>query len=316
MSHLTVICFVQAAMASAWTTPRALPPRTPSSTASLRRYPLFCATEAPAKPVALVTGGSGGIGLAISHRLAARGSDVVIAYGHDDERATVACEELRSAHGAEVLSVRGDLTTDAGREAAVDALFEAVDTLGGNVSFFVHAAGYFHNELLSHHFDGGLDDFTVYDAYQSIYPKSFAAIMERALPRMGAGGRVVAITNPGCNAVQTPRVGYDIPGQGKATMEFAVRMYAMRTAQRGICVNAVSPGYTDTAEWDKARLQMGGGDIEKGRELLDARVLSRSPVKRWASPDEIAQSVDFLCAEQSGLITGATIPVDGGLHLT
>ena len=244
--------------------------------------------------MALVTGGSGGIGLAISHRLAARGSDVVIAYGHDDERATVACEELRSAHGAEVLSVRGDLTTDAGREAAVDALFEAVDTLGGNVSFFVHAAGYFHNELLSHHFDGGLDDFTVYDAYQSIYPKSFAAIMERALPRMGAGGRVVAITNPGCNAVQTPRVGYDIPGQGKATMEFAVRMYAMRTAQRGICVNAVSPGYTDTAEWDKARLQMGGGDIEKGRELLDARVLSRSPVKRWAVSASISFPPHFL----------------------
>ena len=44
---------------------------------------------------------------------------------------------------------------------------------------------------------------------------------------------MVAITNPGCNSIQTPRVGYDMPGQGKATMEFVVRMYAMRTAKRG-----------------------------------------------------------------------------------
>ena len=66
----------------------------------------------------------------------------------------------------------------------------------------------------------------------------------------------------------------------------------------------------------QARLAMGRGDMAKGRELLDAKMLSRSPIARWAAPDEIAQAVDFLCAEQSGLITGATIPVDGGLHLT
>ena len=162
-------------------------------------------------------------------------------------------------------------------------------SLGANVSAFVHAAGYFHDGLLSHHLDGGVSDFAVYDAYQSIYPKAFVAISEGALSRMGAGGRIVAISNPGCNSQQTPRVGYDMPGQGKATMEFAVRMYAMRTAKRGICVNAVSPGYTDTAEWDKARLTMGQGDLDKGRQLLDARMLSRSPVARWAAPDEIAQ---------------------------
>jgi len=267
--------------------------------------------------VAIVTGGSGGIGLAVCHRLAARGAKLVVGYGSNEARAVAACDELRAAHpGIELMSVGGDLTTDEGRDATVEAIFEAVDELGGNVSAFVHAAGYFATDLLSHHFDGAIADFAMYDAYQSIYPKAFVAITERALERMGAGGRVIAITNPGCNAMQTPRVGYDIPGQGKATMEFAVRMYAMRTAKRGICVNAVSPGYTDTAEWDKARLQMGGGDLEKGAAILDARMLSRSPIQRWAAPEEIAQAVDFLAAEQSGMITGATIPVDGGLHLT
>ena len=56
--------------------------------------------------------------------------------------------------------------------------------------------------------------------------------------------------------------------------------------------------------------------IEAGRKKLDERMLSRSPMKRWADADEIAQTIAFLASEQSGLITGATIPCDGGLHLT
>jgi len=273
-------------------------------------------TDAVAPAVAIVTGGSGGIGLATCHKFAARGLNVVIAYGGNDERADSACKELASSHGVEVRAVCGDLTTDQTRDETVAKVFDAVDDLGGRVSVFVHAAGFFHNQLLQNHFDGAMETFEVYDAYQSIYPKAFVAFTEGALARMERGGRIVAITNPGCNAMQTPRVGYDLPGQGKATMEFVVRMYAMRVAKRGICVNAVSPGYTDTAEWDKARLAMGRGDMEKGRELLDAKMLSRSPIERWAAPSEIAQAVDFLCGEQSGLITGVTVPVDGGLHLT
>eukprot|EP00322_Chrysochromulina_rotalis_P000024 CAMPEP_0115855618 /NCGR_PEP_ID=MMETSP0287-20121206/14634_1 /TAXON_ID=412157 /ORGANISM="Chrysochromulina rotalis, Strain UIO044" /LENGTH=313 /DNA_ID=CAMNT_0003309775 /DNA_START=28 /DNA_END=969 /DNA_ORIENTATION=+ len=299
----------------AWS-PGLQPPRAPVAGSAVA--PLTArvrSTRMEAGKVAIVTGGSGGIGLAICHRLAARGANIVVGYGSDETRAASACTELRSAHGVKVVSVGGDLTSETSRTETVDAIFEAVDSLGGNVSTFVHAAGYFAQDLLSNHFDGACEDFTMYDAYQSIYPKTFVAITEKALARMGAGGRIIAITNPGCNAMQTPRVGYDMPGQGKATMEFAVRMYAARTAKRGICVNAVSPGYTDTAEWDKARLQMGGGDIEKGKAILDARLLSRSPIARWAAPDEIAQAVEFLAAEQSGMITGATIPVDGGLHL-
>ena len=80
------------------------------------------------------------------------------------------------------------------------------------------------------------------------------SIAEQCITRMEDGaGRLVAVTNPGCNSQQTPRVGYDMPGSGKATMEFIVRMYAMRLAPRRLCCNAVSPGYTDTREWDKAR---------------------------------------------------------------
>ena len=266
--------------------------------------------------VAIITGGSGGIGLATAHKLAPRGCDIVIAYGSDEGRAAAACAELESEHGVRAVAVKGDLTEPSAMEDTVSRVFAEVDSLGGEVSAFVHAAGYFHERLLEHHLNGNVPNFTVYDEYSTIYPKAFVAFTEGAVERMRDGnGRIVAITNPGCNTLQIPRVGYDMPGQAKATMEWLVRMYALRLASRRLCVNAVSPGYTDTKEWDKARMAMGRGDMEAGAKVLDERVLSRSPMKRWAQPEEIAQTIGFLCSEQSGLITGAFIPVDGGLHL-
>jgi len=281
-----------------------------------RRAAVHCSAEAAT--VAIITGGSGGIGLATAHRLAEKGFDCVLAYGSNDEQAASARSELEAAHDVRVRTVRGDLTQDESRTATVAEVFRVVDEeLSGKVGAFVHAAGFFADDLLSHHFVGAVESFEIYDAYQSIYPKAFVNFAEGCVTRMEDGqGKIVCVSNPGCNHMQTPRVGYDMPGQGKATMEFVVRMYARRLAERKICVNAVSPGYTDTKEWNKARLAMGQGDIELGRQRLDDKMLSRSPMKRWADADEIAQSISFLCSEQSGLITGHTLPVDGGLHMT
>ena len=88
----------------------------------------------------------------------------------------------------------------------------------------MHAAGFFADDLLSHHFVGAVESFEIYDAYQSIYPKAFVNFAEGCVTRMEDGqGKIVCVSNPGCNHMQTPRVGYDMPGQGKATMEFVVR---------------------------------------------------------------------------------------------
>lgn len=116
---------------------------------------LAVGVSASGRGVAIVTGGTGGIGLATARMLAARGSDLVLAYGSDEARAAAAVEELQSAHGVRVRAVGGDLTTDSGRDAVVAAVFKAVDDeLGGKVAAFVHAAGFFHEKLLSTHLDG------------------------------------------------------------------------------------------------------------------------------------------------------------------
>ena len=83
-----------------------------------RRAPPAACSEADGRPVAIVTGGSGGIGLAVSRRLAAEGHDLVLGYGRDDARAKAACESLEAEHGVSAVCVRGDLTNDADRALA------------------------------------------------------------------------------------------------------------------------------------------------------------------------------------------------------
>ena len=206
-----------------------------------RAAAVHCSAEAAT--VAIITGGSGGIGLATAHRLAAKGFDCVLAYGSNDEQAASARSELEAAHGVRVRTVRGDLTQDESRVATVAEVFRLVDEeLSGKVGrvrartlhprprphahphpnpattahphpshprqvgAFVHAAGFFADDLLSHHFDGAVASFEVYDAYQSIYPKAFVNLAEGCLPRMQDGqGKLVCVRYPGRNHRPTPQ---------------------------------------------------------------------------------------------------------------
>ena len=177
-----------------------------------RAHTLRCCAEAA--NVAIITGGSGGIGLATARRLAAQGFDCVLAYGSNDEAAASARSELEVAHGVRVRTVKGDLTEHESREATVAEIFRVVDDeLGGTVAAFVHAAGFFYDGLLSHHFAGACETFEVYDAYQSIYPKAFVNLAEGCVKRMADGqGKLVCVTNPGCNSAQThPTQGLQSP---------------------------------------------------------------------------------------------------------
>ena len=97
-----------------------------------RRAAVHCSAEAAA--VAIITGGSGGIGLATAHRLAEKGFDCVLAYGSNDEQAASARSELEAAHDVRVRTVRGDLTQDESRTETVAEVFRVVDEeLSGKV---------------------------------------------------------------------------------------------------------------------------------------------------------------------------------------
>lgn len=257
--------------------------------------------------VAVVTGGTRGIGRGIADCLARDGYSLVLGYNSDAAAAEAAAAELRAAHGVEVEAVGGDLT----QPGTADALFEAVATrFGGRCTALVHNAGLYIGVTSVSEAQpapmGSTDD--VWEAhwayYHATYVMAFKRLLERAQKCEGLR-HVVAISAQGCNATRGPSLAYEAPGQAKAGLEYLVRFHALRLAAQGVNVNAIVPGFIQTQAWEKL----------SAPEEVKQRLIAATPAQRWGQPREIGELAAFLCSERAAFLTGASIPVDGGLHL-
>jgi enoyl-[acyl-carrier protein] reductase III len=247
--------------------------------------------------VAVVTGGSRGIGRGIALRLAADGADCAITYRREEARAREVVAEVE-ALGRRGLAVAVDLGEPAQVPAALDRVaqaFERIDILVANA-----AATAFRPvlEQKPHNVDRTF----------AISVDSFVAAVQSVVPRMGAGGRIVGISG-----VDSPQAmaGHGLLGAAKAAMESLVRVLALELGPRGITVNAVSPGFLET---DSSRIYVERGLGEEYARAVE-RVVAATPVRRVGTVEDVAALVAYLVSDGAGFMTGQTIVLDGGLTI-
>ena len=240
--------------------------------------------------VALVTGGSRGIGLAIALELASRGADIAFNYLRNHRAASEAVDAVES-QGVRCLRLRAHL----GDEDRIDDLFEAIGSEYGRLDILVNnaATGVQRQalELEARHWDWTLN----------VNARAAWMCAVRAAKLMTNGGHIVNITSEGSRRVLPY---YFSVGVSKAALEAVTRYLAVELAPLGISVNAVSGGYVDTGALDHFpnREQM----LESGRS---------TPAGRMVTAQDIAKTVAFLCSPDAEMIRGQVILVDGGLTL-
>jgi enoyl-[acyl-carrier protein] reductase III len=255
-------------------------------------------SDAPlAGRVALVTGGSRGIGRAVALRLAADGADCVVTYRREAERAEQVVAEL-VARGRRALALPLPLE-DRDRVAPV---FARVAEAFGRLDILVaNAAATAFRPMAEQ------KPYNV-DLTFAITVDSFVAAVQAALPLMRDPGRIIAIS--GIDSHQAmPRHG--VIGGAKAALESLVRTLALELGPRGITVNGVSPGIIET---DSARLYFGRG-LGLAWPAAAAQLRAMTPVGRLGTPDDVAGLIAFLASDAAGFLTGQTIVLDGGLTM-
>ena len=239
--------------------------------------------------IALVTGGTSGIGLAAVSLLRAEGAEV-IAVGTNPER-LAAVREIVANNGL-VLEV------DLRKLADIDSVIEAVSQKYGKLDIVYANAGLGLAAPLEAVTEEQIDE------QFGVNFKGLFFTVQKAVPLLVEGGSIV-LTTSWLNAVGTP--GLSILAATKAAVRSLTRSLAAELAPRGIRVNAVSPGPIATPFVSKVGL-----DEATVKAFADA-IVAKVPLRRFGGAEEVAQAVLFLAGSDSAYITGTEVVVDGGL---
>lgn len=241
--------------------------------------------------VAVVTGGSRGIGRAIALELAARGAAVVVNYNANSQAADKVVAEIQQA-GGQALAVKADVAKVDEAGALVKA---AVDTFG-KIDILVNNAGITRDMLIMMMSEDSWD--AVMDTnLKGTFNCSKAAVRYMMKAR---SGRIINITSVSGQIGNPGQTNYSASKAGQIGFTKAL---AREIASRNVTVNAVAAGYVETEIW---------ADVpEEARTAL----LGMIPLGRKGEPQDIASAVAFLASDEAGYITGQTLGVDGGMAM-
>lgn len=237
--------------------------------------------------VALVTGGSRGIGAAIALRLAAEGATVAVTYANNKAAADKVVGEIQ-ALGSKAVAVKANVGSDSDTKALIAEVTKLgkIDILVNNAAIFVGAP---------------VQEATIeqFDELINTNLRGLVATTLAALPHLNDGGRIINISS---GAARAALGGFGFYSATKAALEALTRVWAQDLGKRQITVNAIAPGTTLTD------MMENGLPKEAQQAFIDKTALGR-----LGQPGDIADAVAFLASNDSRWVTGKTIDADGGL---
>jgi acetoacetyl-CoA reductase len=237
--------------------------------------------------VALVTGGSRGIGAAVSKALKAQGCTVAASYAGNDE----AAHAFKAETGIPVF--KWDVSN---YQACVDGI-KAVEAAHGPIDILVNNAG-ITKDAMFHKMTPEMWNAVINTNLNSLFNMTnpiWSGMRDRGF------GRIICISSINGQKGQLGQTNYSAAKAGEIGF---VKALAQEGAAKGITVNAICPGYIAT-------------DMVKAipQDVLEKRVLPLIPVGRLGEPEEIARTVAFLAADEAGFITGSTFSINGGQYM-
>lgn len=235
--------------------------------------------------VAIVTGGSGGIGSAICERLALDGAKVIVHYGGHEDAADEVVTKIKD-NGGEAVAIQANLS----KAEDVTKLFEKTEASFGEPDIIVNNAGTGDVGPLAE-----MDE----DAFDKVFGlnvKGTFLCMKEGARRLNQNGRIVNISS---GLVVRPQPGFGLYIGSKAAVELMGKVLSMELGERNITVNTVSPGPTETEMFVNS-----GDDASAAAE--------QSPFKRLGQPEDIADVIAFVVSDQCRWITGHTFQAGGG----
>ena len=247
--------------------------------------------------IALITGGSRGLGRNMAHHLAAKGTDILFTYRTRKDEADSLIEELKLM-GRKAVALQLDTGVSSSFPAFAAEVRNALkanwnrddfDFLINNAGMALYAP---FTEVTEAQFDGIID----------VHFKGVVFLTQAMLPIIKDGGRIINLSS---GLVRFSYPGSSIYGAAKAAIDTLTRYLALELGPRRITVNVIAPGAIET--------DFGNGNVRDNADL-NAMIASRTPLGRVGLPDDIGGAVAVLLSDEAGWINGQRIEVSGGIH--
>ncbi len=247
--------------------------------------------------IALITGGSRGLGKNIAEQLADRGTDVILTYRSNEEAAHAVVAELEKK-GRKAAALRFDAEDIAGLDAFVSSVksvlakwnADRIDHLVNNAGMGIYATIADTNE-------------EQFDALVNVHFKSVFFLTQKMLPMLADGGNVLMVSS---GLARFSMAGYAVYGALKAAIDSLTRYMAIELGARRIRVNSIAPGAIET--------DFGGGVVRDNQEL-NGMIASQTALGRVGVPDDVGRAAAALLSEDMGWVNGQRIEIAGGIHL-